>query len=230
MNSLTAPRAETQRRKGWDFFGLSIDQKHLSIRITPQLTTSLSSLFFASLRLKVNRACAREGALGYCAKIKLLLLAPAFLLLTACGDPETGPVDVVWDRDNCERCVMALSDRHHSAQVRGGKRHKAHHFDDIGCALLWLEEQSWKNDPNTEIWVNDHRDGSWLNAHQAHYVKITHTPMNYGFSAQPKASEGSVNFETAKQMIFQQEAAYDASVKARLNKHRHDEAQRSSAQ
>lgn len=153
----------------------------------------------------------------------LLWLIASLLLLSGCNDPKTGPVDVVWDRDNCDRCVMALSDRHHSAQVRGGTRHKAYHFDDIGCALLWLEEQTWKDDPKTEIWVNDHHDGSWLNARQAHYVKFTHTPMNYGFSAQANASEKSVDFKTAKQAIFKQEAAYQASVEARL-RHRHEEA------
>lgn len=153
-----------------------------------------------------------------------LLLILLALLLTGCGDPETGPVDVVWDRDNCERCVMALSDRHHSAQIRGGERHKVFTFDDLGCALLWLEEQPWKNDPKTEIWVNDAKSGEWLNARTVHYTRVAHTPMNYGFSAQPNPADGSVDFETAKAAIFKQEAAYQASVEARL-RHRRQEAQ-----
>ncbi len=152
-----------------------------------------------------------------------LLLVPLFLLLTACGTPETGPVEVTWDRDHCERCMMALSDRHHAAQIRGGEQHKSYTFDDIGCAVLWLEDQPWKEQPAVEIWVNDHRNGDWIDARQAHYVRITHTPMNYGFSAQPDAAPGSVNFDTMKIAVFQQEADYDASVKARL-KHRHHEA------
>lgn len=154
-----------------------------------------------------------------------LLFAPLLLLLTACGEPETGPVEVTWDRDNCERCVMALSDRHHATQIRGGKRNRAHHFDDIGCALLWLDEQPWKDDPATEIWVNDHQDGSWLDARTAHYVKVTHTPMNYGFSAQPKSTDSAVDFNTMKQAVIKQEAEYHASVEARL-KHRAEEANR----
>ncbi len=155
----------------------------------------------------------------------LLWLVAPFLFISGCNDPKTGPVDITWDRDSCKRCVMALSDRHHAAQVRGGTNSKVHHFDDIGCALLWLEEQAWKDDPTTEIWVNAHQNGEWLDARSAHYVRITHTPMNYGFSAQSDAGENSVNFDTAKQAIFEQEAAYHASVEARL-KHRHEEANR----
>ena len=153
-----------------------------------------------------------------------IVLIAITLLLTACNsDPGTGPVDITWDRDNCERCVMALSDRHHGAQVRGGKRNKVHTFDDIGCALLWLAEQPWKEDASTEIWVNSHLDGSWLNAREAHYVRLHHTPMNYGFSAQPESAEGAVDFDAMKQAVFKQEAEYHASVEARLT-HRHEEA------
>ncbi|HIJ21686.1 MAG: protein NosL [Gammaproteobacteria bacterium] len=148
-----------------------------------------------------------------------------FALAGCSNEPQTGPVDVTWDRDNCERCMMALSDRHHAAQIRGGKRHKVHHFDDIGCALLWLEEQPWKSNPATEIWVNSYQDGDWLNARQSHYIRITHTPMNYGFSAQPEQTEGAVDFESMKQAVFKQEATYHASVEARL-KHRAQEAKR----
>jgi len=148
--------------------------------------------------------------------LKVIYLTSLLFLAGCSGDPATGPVDVTWDRDNCDRCMMALSDRNHSAQVRGGKQHTPYTFDDIGCALLWLEEQSWKDDPATEIWVNNYHDGSWLNAREAQYVKITHTPMNYGFSAQPKATDESVDFKEMKSSVFRQEDTYHASLKARL--------------
>ncbi len=149
-------------------------------------------------------------------------LTPLLFLVGCSGDPATGPVEVTWDRDNCDRCVMALSDRYHSAQVRGGELNKVFHFDDIGCALLWLEEQSWGSDPATEIWVNNYQDGSWLDARDAHYVKVTHTPMNYGFSAQQGNSEGAIGYQQMRSAIFEQEAAYQASAKARIA-HRREE-------
>ncbi len=210
MNSLS--HAKTQRRK----------EQRMKI--------------IAPLLFRMNRYYTREGPCPettatqrgvvwrHCVRMKLFLIAPAFLLLAGCSqDPGTGPVEVTWDRDSCERCVMALSDRHHAAQIRGGENNRVHTFDDIGCALLWLEEQPWRDEPETEIWVNDYRSGEWLNARTAHYVKVTHTPMNYGFSAQPAPSEGSVGFDAAKQAIFKQESTYQASAKARIA-HRHEEA------
>lgn len=125
------------------------------------------------------------------------------LLLSACsGEPETGPVKINWDRDICERCRMVLSDPHFAAQIRylpeGKKRSKVMKFDDIGCAVLWLEDKPWKNDDNIEIWVSDHRNKEWIDARTATYVTKNTTPMEYGLGAQPEPTEGGLNFEQAK--------------------------------
>jgi len=48
-----------------------------------------------------------------------LLVAILTLVLSACsGESETGPVEVKWDQNNCERCRMMLSDRYFAAQIR----------------------------------------------------------------------------------------------------------------
>ena len=55
---------------------------------------------------------------------------------------------------------MMLSDPRFAAQIRyfpQDKRSKVVKFDDFGCAMLWLEDQPWKQDQATEIWVADHR-------------------------------------------------------------------------
>ena len=52
---------------------------------------------------------------------------------------------------------MVLSDRKHSAQVRGGPeggQSRVYKCDDFGGAVLWLADKSWKDDPETEFWVN----------------------------------------------------------------------------
>lgn len=136
--------------------------------------------------------------------LRLLILVAGALWLPACGGPDTGPAEVHWDRDTCERCMMVLSDRKHSAQIRGGPeggRTKVYMFDDIGCAVLWLEEQPWKGDPKTEIWVNDHRDGHWIDARKAHYVTGQETPMDYGLGAQDEPAAGALSYQEAKAHI-----------------------------
>jgi hypothetical protein len=134
------------------------------------------------------------------------------LLIVGCGDPGTGPVDVKWDRTACERCRMVLSDRHHAAQVRvrdADGRSNVYLFDDLGCALLWLEDKPAKADPTTEIWVNDWRTGDWIDARTASYVPGQVTPMEYGLGAQPDPAPGALAFEQAREHVFEVERHYN---------------------
>ena len=142
-----------------------------------------------------------------------LLLALVALILSACsGDPGQGPVEVKWDRDTCERCRMVLSDRLHSAQVRvptPDGRSRVYRFDDIGCALIWLEERAERDDPATEIWVNDWRTGDWIDARTATYLGDQVTPMEYGLGAQPEPAPDGLDFAQAKAHIFDVEARFN---------------------
>jgi copper chaperone NosL len=132
---------------------------------------------------------------------KPVLLSIFFLLLSACSSEESsGPGEVRWDRETCAHCSMAIGDRHYAAQVRGGatgEKNKLYKFDDIGCAIIWLNKQTWKNDAATEIWVKDHRNSEWIEARKASYVKGKISPMNYGLGAQAEAIEGSLDFTQA---------------------------------
>ncbi len=141
--------------------------------------------------------------------LSLLLI----LSLMGCGDPGTGPKEVKWDRDACERCRMVVSDHDYAAQVRylpeGKKRTRVLFFDDIGCAALWLEGQPWKDDPKTEIWVTDQHSHQWIDARKAIYVKGRVTPMAYGLGAQMEPVEGGLDFEQAKRHIVDVENRFN---------------------
>ena len=138
-----------------------------------------------------------------------VLLSFIFLVLGACSpDQVTGPGEVRWDREICTRCSMALSDRHYAAQVRGapaGEQTRLYKFDDIGCAVIWLEQQEWKDDSRTEIWVADHDSGEWLDARKASFIEGKISPMNYGLGAQAQAIAGSLDFSEAKTHILTSE-------------------------
>lgn len=126
----------------------------------------------------------------------------ALILLSACwGGEKSGPEDIHWDRDACELCRMFISEARFAAEVRGGPKQKLYKFDDIGCAVNWLNDQDWAGDAATEIWVAG--DGStrekviWLDARKAMYVKGELTPMNYGFTAVPAGPDvDGVDFVT----------------------------------
>jgi len=138
----------------------------------------------------------------------------ALAALAACsGDSGTGPGTVTWDRDACERCRMVLSDRRFAAQVRvpaeqEGKRSRLHRFDDVGCAVLWLDQQPFKDRPGIEIWVTDHQSGEWLDARTAHYVRVRNTPMEYGLGAQRAPAGGALDFRQAVLHVFEVEKRF----------------------
>lgn len=138
---------------------------------------------------------------------------PVLLVLAACSnDPGKGPVEIKWDRDICNRCRMVVSDPHFAAQIRHfpeGRRSRVESFDDIGCAVLWLDQQTFKDDPATEIWVADYQTGDWIDARTATYVTQNTTPMEYGLGAQP--GPGGMNFERARSHVY--------DVEQRFNQH-----------
>ena len=156
------------------------------------------------------------------------------LLLIGCsGDPGQGPVEVKWDRDACERCRMVLSDRAYAAQVRffpEGGRSKVFKFDDIGCAVLWLEDKPWNLDPKTEIWVRDMLDDKWIDARSAVYVKGRVTPMEYGLGAQSKPDPAGLSFAQAKSHIADVEQRFNAHGVQLLDRLRKQAAERGKMQ
>jgi nitrous oxide reductase accessory protein NosL len=120
-----------------------------------------------------------------------LAAVPLVLLLGACGgDPPTGPVEITWDRDVCERCSMAISDRRYAAQVRFAGDRQAHVFDDLGCALLWLDEADAGSETSAEIWVRGPSGKEWIDAREAFFSEGLGTPMSYGFGTTASTREG----------------------------------------
>ena len=121
----------------------------------------------------------------------LLRLVPLLFLFACSQEPATGPAEVRWDREVCAHCSMSIGDARFAAQVRGGPGGKVYKFDDIGCAMVWLDDKPWKDDAGTEIWVADYENSGWLDARAAKYQLVLHSPMGYGLGA-VKAAEGDV--------------------------------------
>jgi len=110
-----------------------------------------------------------------------LILLSFFIIGCEKKDFTKEPPKMHWDRDMCERCKMAISDRKFAVQAiaEDGKVYK---FDDIGCLILWQKLEN----PQIrfkKIWIKDIDDGEWIDAKKAKYSTNNITPMGYGFGA-----------------------------------------------
>jgi len=141
---------------------------------------------------------------------KMMTAAIALAILVGvglgCGQgAQTGPGEIHWDRQACEHCQMVISQRRHAVQVRSAGERKTHAFDDLGCALLWLDagEEAAANEADVEIWVRDASRADWVEAREANFEDGQSTPMGYGFSS---AREG-LSFEAVRARVRETERA-----------------------
>jgi hypothetical protein len=130
-------------------------------------------------------------------------LLACLLAAAACSEPASGPLRIVWGRDACAHCGMAIGDPRYAAQVRTGPDDVAR-FDDFGCALAWLDGRGGAA-AATEIWVMDEERREWLDARRAFFRSGRATPMAYGFAARSAPEPGALDFEAARRALLEQE-------------------------
>lgn len=138
---------------------------------------------------------------------RLLLQAATAALfvpsLSACvGEALGSPIQVAWGNERCTRCNMVIHDRHFAAvlQDASGQISK---FDDIGCAIFWMEKQHLAPDtPGQSLWVADYRRGGWLDARSAHFVAGQRSPMGYQFGASPDDEANSLAFAAMREAVL----------------------------
>ena len=130
--------------------------------------------------------------------MKYILLLLSMLLFLACGENNktNKAAQMHWDRDMCSRCVMVISDRKNSVQVQNKTTHKYDKFDDLGCMVIWAEEEKRNISKDFVVWVTDVTTGEWIDAKKALYTSGNTTPMDYGYSAYKLKSEVPNNKQT----------------------------------
>jgi hypothetical protein len=136
----------------------------------------------------------------FCVALPVLVLGAS---LSACSrEPATGPVEIKWDRETDPRCSMVISDQRFAAQIRDQNR-KVTKFDDIGCAMFWLMQQTFSEQtPNTEYWVADYKNGGWIDARKAWYLEGKKSPMGYHFAAMAEPEAGTIPYPEMKKRIL----------------------------
>ncbi len=107
-----------------------------------------------------------------------------FACLPACSEVQAAPRPIKWGREACEFCHMVFGDRRFAAQVWDPDLHRAHVYDDFGCAVLAADENGVIDRPDVAFWVTDDGEpGRWIDARTARFRDGVITPMGYGHSA-----------------------------------------------
>jgi hypothetical protein len=78
---------------------------------------------------------------------------------------------------------MAISERKFAVQIIDPQSGKSYKFDDIGCAVLWMDEEKIPWREKAIIWITDAKNGRWIDARKAKYTEDAITPMAFGFAA-----------------------------------------------
>jgi hypothetical protein len=121
---------------------------------------------------------------------KSLLIILTFFSFLGCEKKvDLGAHDVHWDRDMCIRCKMVVSERQYAAQTTNPITGRTYYFDDIGCLVLWFEEDEIEWADKAVVRVIDVKTGEWINAREAKWSTVSITPMAFGFSAYKAGTE-----------------------------------------
>ncbi len=117
--------------------------------------------------------------------------------LSGCSRQDAGTEEIHYGREACARCGMIISDPRFAAEIRGGPDMNLAKFDDVGCAVNWLETKPWRVETTSKFWVMNSDTGSdWLDARASWFLPDMMSPMNYGFGAVPQQRGGVVDYAT----------------------------------
>jgi len=110
------------------------------------------------------------------------------------------PINIKPNKYKDRFCNMTIEDITYSAQVVLPSNDTLF-FDDIGCLVLWLEEQKNKNKIILWVWAKD--INKYIDARKAWYSLTESTPMHYGFGAYTNKEKNYINFDTMSNKMLQ---------------------------
>lgn len=123
-------------------------------------------------------------------KKTVLLLVLVFSFLGCEKQDPNAAHKIHYDRDMCAECKMVISDRNYAVQIVNPERNKAYNFDDIGCAIIWMEQstETWLD--TAPMYVADQKTAELIPSREVYWAKGFTTPMDFGFGAFKVKPEG----------------------------------------
>ncbi|MCK9490980.1 MAG: hypothetical protein M0Q24_02735 [Sulfurimonas sp.] len=121
-----------------------------------------------------------------------LLIIFALSFFTACNSTQSSSAKEPKSKSRvCPKCHMEVDKSNkHSASL--AKNDNIYYFDDIGCLVLWSNENKL-DAKSAKVFTKD--SARYIDATQAHYKIGEKTPMSYGFVAFEDSAEETIDFD-----------------------------------
>ncbi|MEO6807511.1 MAG: hypothetical protein ABI353_00160 [Isosphaeraceae bacterium] len=104
---------------------------------------------------------------------------------------------VVWDKQTCALCKMAISDPSFAAQLQT-EDGRVLDFDDPGCLMSYLAEEQ----PEVRaLYFHALEGDDWLTRDRVVFRPGARSPMGFDLGAVPRGTPGALSFEQTFQTI-----------------------------
>lgn len=100
---------------------------------------------------------------------------------------------VIWDKESCAECKMAISDPAFAAQLQT-EDGQVLDFDDPGCLMRYQAEER----PRVgAVYFHALRGEGWLTRDDLAFLPGVRSPMGFDFGAVPRGTPGASSYEEA---------------------------------
>ena len=120
------------------------------------------------------------------------------------------PIEITPGKYKDRFCNMTIEKIEYSAQAVMSDNNTLF-FDDVGCMVLWLNEQRSPDDIVLWVWAKDAK--KYINAREAWYSLTDSTPMNYGFGAYKTKQGNYIDFGTMRVKMLRGETMANPKIR-----------------
>jgi len=128
------------------------------------------------------------------------------------GNSDKKPIIIKPKEYQCSECNMYIDNMKYLAEIIR-EDGVTYFFDDIGCVVLWLKNNSSSN----MIVITKTMDTNiWIDPKKAWYSKIDNEPMGYGFVSYQNKKDGFISYDEMKLLMLQGKTLHDPFVRKSL--------------
>ena len=120
---------------------------------------------------------------------------------------------VIWDKESCAECKMAIGDPSFAAQLQT-KDGRVLDFDDPGCLITYVNDRS----PIIHaIYFHLYKQNEWLDKDRTGFISRVRSPMGFDLAATRKETPGAISWERAIESVRNQNERRSAGDRRRID-------------